>query len=310
MKDEPRSPVTKHQLEHAVPTVIHHPERDMPLLERWLLRAMSNPARFWGLVGGSVVALAILAVLGSGFTLGGIQSDEAWTKVESAKTPGDRVDLAKEFPKTMASYWARLQAATEYYNEGFADLPANRDAAGAKLAKALDLFEAVAEEAPRDNPLSRAAALGAARTLEARNQLEKAIAKYEYVVKTWPETPEAKRARAQADELRKPESEEFYKSLYAFKPATATLPPGGGMSFPGLPPDHPPIPGSDPSSLLPPVLLPPPPEKADNKDAGKDVMPAPVLLPPPPALAPKGDTPAKPKGELPEDVFAPSKPKP
>ena len=302
MKDEPRAPLAKHQLEHPVPTVIHHPEADMPLLEQWLRRAMANPTRFWGLVAASVVMLLVLAVLGSGLTLGGIQSDEAWTKLEGIKTPGERVEVAKEYPNTIASHWARLQAATEYYNEGFRDLPANRDAAEPKLRKALDLFEEVAEKAPKDSVLSREAALGAARTLEARNQLEKAIKKYEDVAKAWPNTPEAKRARAQADELRKPESEEFYKQLYAFKPTTATLPPGGAASFPGLPADHPPIPGFDASSLVPPIMIPPPAEQA----GGKSEMPAPVLLPPTPK--PEG-APAQPKSELPDDVFTPGKPK-
>jgi len=304
MKDEPRSPATKHQLEHAIPTVIHHPEEDLPILARWLHQAMANPTRFWSLVGGSVLVLVVLAVLGSGFSLGGIQSDEAWIKLESAKTPGDRVEKAKEFPKTMASYWALLQAASEYYNEGFADLPNNRDAAEPKLKKALDLFEEVAEQAPKDNPLSRAAALGAARTLEARNQIEKAITKYEYVAKTWPETADAKRARAQANELRKPESEEFYKKLYAFKPFTATIPPSGGASFP-FPAGHPTVPGLDPSSLLappPPVTLPPSAQGAGAKaSVTGEEMPAPVTLPPPPAPTPKS--------ELPDEVFTPAKPK-
>ena len=302
MKDEPRSPVTKHQLQHAVPTVIHNPEENMPVLERWLRHAMANPARFWGVVGVAVVALAAVAVLSNGISLGGIQSDDAWQRVESAKTPGDRVEVAKEFPHSIASYWAKLRAATEYYEDGFRDIPANRDAAGPKLSRALDLFNQVAEQAPKDNPLSRAAALGAARTLEARNQLEKAIAKYEYVAKTWPDKPEAKQARAQADELRKPESEEFYKKLYAFQPIAATLPPGGRASFPGLPPDHPPIPGADPSSLLPPILLPPPQGQTSAEGNAHEKMPAPVLLPPAPTPAPKA--------ELPANVFTPEKPKP
>lgn len=312
MKDEPRSPVTKHQLEHAVPTVIHHPEDDMPVLARWLHQAMSNPTRFWGFVGAAVLVMAVLAVLSTGLSLGGVQSDTAWTSLEAAKTPGERVEVAKDFPDTQAAHWARLQAATEYYNEGFADLPANRDAAGAKLQKALDLFQDVSEHAAKDSPLARASALGAARTLEARNQLEKAIKQYDLVAKNWPDTSEGKRAKALAEALRKPENEEFYKELYAFKPSTATLPPGGGLSFPGMPPDHPPIPGGDASSILPPVF-PAPLEKSSANEGGKSEMPAPVLLPPPPSPAPKGaETPsgAKTKSELPEDVFTPSKPKP
>ncbi len=87
MKDEPRSPAVKHQLDHVVPTVIHNPEEDMPLLALWLRRALENPTRFWSLVAALVLVVVGLSVLGSGITLGRIRSDEAWIELQSAKTP-------------------------------------------------------------------------------------------------------------------------------------------------------------------------------------------------------------------------------
>ncbi len=113
-----------------------------------------------------------LSVLGSGLTLGRAASDEAWTKLETAKTPGDRVEIAKRVPQDRRPSAGRcLQAATEYYNQGFNDLPAHRDAALPNLKKALDLFQKVADESEPNSPQARAAALGVARTLEARNDL-------------------------------------------------------------------------------------------------------------------------------------------
>ena len=152
MKDEPRSATRHHQLDHAIPTVIHHPEEDLPLLARWLHRAMQNPTRFWSLVGGLVAVVVGLSVLATGFSLGKAASDEAWVELETAKTPAERVEIASRFPKTPAGRWALLQAANEYYGQGFADLPANRDAALPNLKKALDLYEQVAREAPEDTP--------------------------------------------------------------------------------------------------------------------------------------------------------------
>jgi hypothetical protein len=192
MRDEPRSSFpTRHQLDHAVPTVIHNPEEKMPVLARWVRHTMENPTRFWSLIAGVVVAVTGLAFLSSGFTLGRSNADMAWLRLESAKTPAERVEIAREFPMKEPEQWALLQSATEFYHQGFTDLPSNRDAALPALRKALDLFEEVAREAPQDSPQARAAALGVARTLEARNELDKAIKQYEKVASTWKGTPEA-----------------------------------------------------------------------------------------------------------------------
>ena len=122
---------------------------------------------------------------------------------------------------------ALLQAATETYNKGFRDLPANREAAEPLLRKARTQFEQVVKQSPKDSPQARIAALGVARSLEAHNDLDKAIEQYELVAKTWPGSAEAKHAERLAQALRKPENVAFYKELYAFKPVEATIPPMG-----------------------------------------------------------------------------------
>ncbi len=297
--DERRSPVpVKHQLEHELPTVIHQPDDDMPLLARWLDRAMQNQTRFWGLIAAAVVLAIGLSVLGSGLTLGGAASDEAWTELENATKPGERVEIAKKFPKTQAERWALLQAATEYYNQGFNDLPAHRDAALPNLKKALELFQKVAEEAEPDSTQARAAALGEARTLEARNELVKARDKYDAIAsnKAWSGTDEARAAARYALLLKSPEAEAFYKQLYAYTAPTATLPPSGGVDIP-LPSGHPPlgmpgvgsnsIPGLRPMDLPSPSGLRPEPNLSD--------------LPPPPPSPESKTAPS-----LPDDVFAPA----
>ena len=111
MKDETRTPL-RHQLDHAVPTVIHHPEEDMPLLARWVHRAMENQVRFWSLIAGIVVVVVGLAALSSGLSMGRSTSDKAWIQLETAKTPSERIAIAREYPKTQAEQWALLQAAT------------------------------------------------------------------------------------------------------------------------------------------------------------------------------------------------------
>ena len=51
------------------------------------------------------------------------------------------------------------------------DLPNNRDVAVSNLKRALALYEQVEKEAPKDSFQARAALLGKARCLEARNEL-------------------------------------------------------------------------------------------------------------------------------------------
>ena len=278
MRDEPRLP-SRHQLDHVVPTVIHDPEEKMPALARWLRHTMANPLKFWSLVAALVIVVTGLAIASNGLSLGRSASNAAWLRIEAAKTPSERVEIAHEYPKTQAEQWALLQAATLFYTQGFVDLPANKDAAIPALKKALALFDEVAREAPQESPQARAAALGRARTLEALNLLDKAIAQYEKIASTWKGSTEAADAQRLAEALRRPENIEFYKELYAFKPVEATLPPmsQGGMT---LPPNN----AAIDAILREPFTLPPPPAPATKAATpGSQTEPDPSLLPPPPA---------------------------
>jgi len=304
---QPKPGPGRHQFEHQVPTVIHDPEENMMVLARWTHRAMKDPVKFWGAIAAIVVCLLGLVVLSNVVWTGSSANAEVWAKMESVKSPAERVQLAEEYPGSAAATWARLQAATEYYNQGFADLPNNRDVALPNLQKAVANFDEVAKEAPKDSPQARAAALGKARALEARNELAKAIEQYELVAKTWPESAEAAEAKKLAAALKKPEAVAFYKELYAYSPTKVTLPPLSTQDFnmPLMPAPGSANPGSFPSAenpggLIPSIpLLPPPPptpvtkgEGASSKgpDASKTVGPT---------------APVPSSAGLPEDPFAP-----
>ena len=192
---QPRQVTTRHQFEHQVPTVIHDPEENMMVLARWTHRALKNPVRFWGLIAAIVAGLLGLVLLSNVVWSGSSANAEVWAKMESVKSPADRVQLAEEFPGSSAATWARLQAATEYYNQGFADLPNNRDVALPNLQKAIANFDEVTKEAPKDSPQARTAALGKARALEARNELPKAIEQYEFVQELARNPPKPRRPR-------------------------------------------------------------------------------------------------------------------
>jgi len=303
-----------HDREHEVPVELHHPDAgDQTLLAAWLRRAMADPARFWGLLTLLVVGALALSVAATGVGSGRGVSGEAWTKLEAAKTPAERVEVARDFPGTTAERWALLQAATEYYNQGFNDLPANRDAALPILKKALDLFQRVAKESPADAPQARSAALGAARTLEARNELDKAVRQYQAVAanKAWAGTDEARTADRQARALQTPEALAFYKDLYDYKRSEVALPPGGvgDIKFPS-------------TSTGPAADLTLPSTLSDifgpKTTGGASPEPNPLLVPPPPPVsanpvpqpdAPKAET-TKPETPAPVETPKPEMPKP
>jgi hypothetical protein len=283
--EESRTP-TRHQFDHEVPTVLHHPDETEPVLRRWVTHAMENQTRFWGIIGTVVAGLVLVVVLYNRFSESMSTTDAAWTKLEAAKTASERVEIAKDFAKTPAATAALLQAASEFYIQGLSGLTTDRTSAETTLIKAGNLYKEVAADAPADSTQARVAAFGVARTLEARNHLDEAITQYEKVAnnKAWAGTDEAKEADRLAKLLRKPESVAFYKSLYAYKPAEAVLPPGG----------------------IDRLNIPMPFDSPLRGGAGRNSLPFDLLNLPPPPTSPE----TKDKLDLPADVFAPATPAP
>jgi len=221
----------RHQFDHVVPTMIHHPEEKMTALGRWTHHVLQDPKKYstWAVV---IVVSVLAVVAGWNLATGGRSTTtEVWSKLDSAKKAEDWVKIAEEHPKSAASTWALLQAANLYFNDGTKDLPNNRDVALPSFTKAIKLYDRVARGAPKDSFQDRAAALGHARSLEARNELSAAIEQYALVVKNWPGSAEAGKAKELAEALQKPEAAAFYKALYAYAPTKMTLPPLGSERF-------------------------------------------------------------------------------
>jgi hypothetical protein len=317
------TPSVRHQLDHAVPTVIHDPEEGMTTLGRWVHHALKEPRRYLGWPAAIIGGLVLVAIVWN-LSAGRASSEsEVWSKLDTTKTTAERVDVAKANPNSPASTWALLQAATEYFNQALADLPNNRDVALPTSRKALDLFEEVGRQAPHDSPQTRVAALGKARVLEMRNELSKAIEQYELVAndKDWRESAEAEEARRYVEALKDPQAAAFYKELYAYSPTKVTLPPFGKETLPlpgsvpmPVPPTSPgtsPSPASSTRAEQPPLLSPgldiPGIREVVGSRAAGTTQPAQAKSNPP-AAKPETGKPAGSLKELPADVFAP-KPK-
>jgi hypothetical protein len=308
MKDE-QIPV--HQLDHAEPIVIHQPQEDMTVLARWLQRGMEQGIQFWLMVGGVIVILVALAVLTSGLAASRTTATQAWGELLQAKTVEDRLEVAKANPDTAVALWAKLLSAQEEYTYGVDDLTAGnrKETVGPRLSKALQLFQEVAKEAPKDSSQTLAALFGVARTLEARNELAEAIEKYRELATKFPNAPEAKQSLALAKALEEPINQQFYKELYTYKPP-ANPSPGGGLGGPGsmfnglMPPTGPGAVGRPslldlpaPSDLdAPPTTTTPkvtPPAEAPKVEAPKTEMPKVETTPAPPVVPAKPPEPPK-----------------
>lgn len=321
----------RHQHEHA-PTVIHHPEEDETLLYRWFHRVYEKGPVAWALACGTLVAVVVVALIVRGLMAGRSVEANSWKQLMLAEGPDPRVALAKSAVGPVAG-WALIQAAEVRYQEGFRHLPQSRDAALPLLKQAHDLYAEALRKSPEGSPQRPLAALGMARALEARGDLDAAIEQYRSVAKSWPNSPYGWRAAQLADQLQAPQGRQFYEQFAAYKPAEVRLPPGGrsnlipglpgtspGGVIPGLPgggpgrlnldppAGHPPLTG--PASGLPPALeqetppaVPVPLPAPDMPKSGPSAFRLDPLTPPvPPASRPPAEPPkAAPAGEPPKD---------
>jgi hypothetical protein len=274
----------RHQFDHEVPTVIHHPEEKMTALARLTHRVILDPGKYatWAL---GILAVVLAIVVVSNWTSSSrSKNSEVWTKLDSAAKPEDLTETAKEFPGIEPTQWALLRAANEYYNTAMADLPNNREVAVSNLRRALDLYDQVATQSPKDSFRARAALFGKARCLEARNELAKAIEQYELVASNWPDSAEADTAKKLVEMLKKPDAASFYKELYAYSPPRVTLPPLGNekIDFPGRPGAATPAKGTGASSptnrILGPVEV-TPPDLSEIQSAPSGALPGNVFTP-------------------------------
>ncbi len=210
---QPKQVSSRHQFQHQVPTVIHDPEENMMLLARWTHRAMKNPTRFWGVIAAIVAGLLLLVVLSNLVGTGSSGNSEIWTKLDSVKSAADRAQLAEEYSSNAAATWARLQAATQYYNQGFTDLPNNRDVALPNLQKAIANFDEVLRTAPKDSLQAQAAAIGKARRSKPGTSLPRPLNSTSMWPRPGPARPRRPRPRNRPRNSRSPKRPRSIKSF-------------------------------------------------------------------------------------------------
>jgi hypothetical protein len=189
--------------------------------------------------------------------------------------------IADDHPNTSAAPWALLRAAAELHRDGMRDLPNRRETARPMLQQAIELYDRVLKTAAANSPEALEATLGKARAQETRGDLDDAIATYKLVAANFPATPEAESAARRARELDEPDVRAFYTDFYV-KDFSSFAPSAGGGMPGGLTPF-----GSGPGNRSIDELLKQLPGLSDR---------------------PAGGGAARPKSELPGNLFAPSVP--
>jgi hypothetical protein len=282
----------------AQPVVIHHEEETA--LARLLRQAIEKGPGFWlTILGGAALGIAALIALSAWLTRPTAGVD-AWTELmiaapSTASSPTDAryegmpaqvrplLRVADEHPNTPAARWALLRAASTLYSTALRDLPNQREVARPVLKQAIELYDRVVAGTGDDAAVAAQAAMGKARALEARGDLDEAITAYRDVATRWPNAYESEPALARAKELEAPEARTFYQDFYAGNFSTYTPAPGTPGVPAGMVPA--PIPGLDPGGLpFGEPFIPPLPDQPGG-------------LP-----EPRAGT------ELPENVFAPETP--
>ena len=277
MKNDPM-PRT-HAPDEAPVAVIHDYEADDTLLAKWLRRAMDRGPSFWMMTAAALIVVMGLAYFVSGLTTGTSANARAWGEALVASSPEDYQRVAETAPSTSAGRWSALKAASARYREALSRLPSDREAARPILTQALDGFRAIEQDAKDDPTLRRLAMVGVARTLETRDERDEAIAAYDKVASTWPDTEDARQSTERAKFLKTPEAEAFYAKFSAYTPGkspSTTIGPRGTNRL-KLPDGHPALDGP--------------------------VMPAPSLLDGVPVGSVPSPSDATKPGELPKDVF-------
>ena len=137
---------------------------------------------------------------------------------------------------------------------------------------------------------------GAARALEARNELPEAIEQYRLVATKFPNTPEAKQALELAKALEEPVNVTFYKELYAYKPPASPGAGSGSLIPPGSTFGSGTGPGSSLDSILKNML---PPERPRRPHHPRPAL-SPRPRPPSPRSRSRSPKPPRPKRPSPK----------
>jgi hypothetical protein len=164
------------------------------------------------------------------------QQSAAWTDIASHRTADDLKEVAERYEGTSAAAWAKLQEGERRLAEGVPLMFTDRESSVKELGKAKSAFESLLNRSGVAAVVRERALFGLARCLESQSDggktLEDAIAKYEALVKEFPDSPHKEIAEKRVTLLKSGGAQEFYawfskenpKPLPPAKPSDGKLP--------------------------------------------------------------------------------------
>ncbi|MBI5759352.1 MAG: hypothetical protein HZA46_12610 [Planctomycetales bacterium] len=164
------------------------------------------------------------------------QQSAAWTDIASHRTADDLKEVAERYDGTSAAAWAKLQEGERRLAEGIPLMFTDRESGVKELGKAKGAFESLVNRTGVAAVVRERALFGLARCLESQSDGEKtlgdAIAKYESLVKEFPDSPHKEIAEKRVVLLKSDGAKEFYawfskenpKPLPPAKPSDGKLP--------------------------------------------------------------------------------------
>lgn len=174
------------------------------------------------------------------------QQSAAWTEIAAHRTADDLKDVAERYDGTSAAAWAKLQEAERRLAEGIPQMFTDRETAVRELGKAKAAFESLLSR-PGIAPVARERALfGLARCLESQSDggksLDEAVAKYESLVKEFPDSPYREIAEKRVTMLKNHEAQEFYAWFSKENPKPPPAPKPSDGKLPNLDDELPELP--------------------------------------------------------------------
>ncbi len=209
----------------------------------------------------SKVLLGIAILLGAGAFastyLGGQnkQADEAaWAAYFRALDSGDLAsfgDMATNYPGTSAAAWAQVATGDVKLATSLREFFADRAKAKEELTKAREAYEGALKSANGNEMLEQRARFGLAQSLESLGELDQAISQLDEIVKRWPTSPVGVSANSRLQQLRNPQTKEWYTWFAEQKPAKSPLSDSTFMNdLPNLP-EKPDLTVPQPGQLIP-----------------------------------------------------------
>ncbi len=261
------------------------------------------------------------------------KTSEAWSKYAACTSADDFKEVADDHPGSPVEAWSRLEAARNYIQKGVLLSMTNRKASDESLENGKAQLEKVLNSKATTAEVREQALTQMAVCLEALcdGDVKPVTEAYERLLKEFPEDPTGKHgfyaawAKHRLEELKKPETGEFYTWFRKAKPAPPAPPkprdvkpgeepnirldgesdplmPGTGTMIPPLTvPASKPAAGSTPVKTDTPAAETKPVDEkpAETKPASEKPAAAPTDKPVEPAVKAPTDKPAEPAAEKP-----------